>query len=89
MEWGAEGVRVNSVSPGPIDGTEGMERLAPTPEDKARSARAVPLGRLGTVDDVADVCLFLASDAAAFVTGILLPVDGGNLAFNAGGSLTW
>ncbi|WP_317513931.1 SDR family oxidoreductase [Sphingomonas sp. C3-2] len=77
MEWGAEGVRVNSVSPGPIDGTEGMERLAPTPEDKARSARAVPLGRLGTVDDVADVCLFLASDAARYVSGVVLPADGG------------
>lgn len=77
MEWGPEGVRVNSVSPGPIDGTEGMERLAPTPEAKQRSAEAVPLRRLGTVDDVADVCLFLASDAARYVSGVVLPADGG------------
>lgn len=84
MEWGPEGVRVNSVSPGPIEGTEGMERLAPTPEAKARSARAVPLGRLGTVDDVADACLFLASDAARYVSGIVMPVDGG---WTAGGML--
>lgn len=77
MEWGREGVRVNSVSPGPIEGTEGMERLAPTPEAKERSAKAVPLGRLGTVDDIADVCLFLASDAARYVSGTVLPVDGG------------
>ena len=77
IEWGREGVRVNSVSPGPIDGTEGMERLAPTPEAKAASARAVPLGRLGTVDDVADVCLFLASDHARYVSGVVLPADGG------------
>ena len=77
MEWGPEGVRVNSVSPGPIDGTEGMDRLAPTPEAKAASARSVPLGRMGTVDDVADVCLFLASDAARFVSGVVLPADGG------------
>lgn len=84
MEWGPEGVRVNSVSPGPIDGTEGMDRLAPTPEAKAASARSVPLGRMGTVDDVADVCLFLASDAARFVSGVVLPADGG---WTAGRSL--
>lgn len=84
MEWGPEGVRVNSVSPGPIAGTEGMERLAPTPEAKAASARSVPLGRMGTVDDVADVCQFLASDAARFVSGVVLPADGG---WTAGRSL--
>lgn len=77
IEWGPEGIRVNSVSPGPIEGTEGMERLAPTPEAKARSAQAVPLRRMGTVDDVADVCLFLASDAARYVSGVVLPADGG------------
>jgi NAD(P)-dependent dehydrogenase (short-subunit alcohol dehydrogenase family) len=89
MEWGPEGVRVNSVSPGPIAGTEGMERLAPTPEAKARSAKSVPLQRMGTVDDVADVCLFLASDAARYVSGVVLPVDGGLTAgrwLGAGGS---
>lgn len=77
IEWGREGVRVNSVSPGPIEGTEGMERLAPTPEAKAKSAAAVPLGRMGTVDDVADVCLFLASDMARYVSGTVIPADGG------------
>lgn len=85
MEWGREGVRVNSVSPGPIEGTEGMERLAPTPEAKARSAQSVPLGRMGTVDDIADVCLFLASDAARYVSGAVIPVDGG---WTAGGMMS-
>lgn len=84
IEWGPEGIRVNSVSPGPIEGTEGMERLAPTPEAKARSAKAVPLGRMGTVDDVADVCLFLASPYARYVSGVVLPADGG---WTAGRSL--
>ncbi|MBC7987462.1 MAG: SDR family oxidoreductase [Sphingomonadaceae bacterium] len=87
IEWGREGIRVNSVSPGPIEGTEGMERLAPTPEAKARSAKAVPLGRLGTVDDVADVCLFLASDAARYVSGVVLPADGGWTAGRGFGAL--
>ncbi len=80
MEWGGEGVRINSVAPGPIEGTEGMDRLAPTPEAKARVGRTVPLGRMGTVDEIADMCLFLASDAARYVSGAVIPVDGGSTA---------
>jgi NAD(P)-dependent dehydrogenase (short-subunit alcohol dehydrogenase family) len=76
IEWGPDGIRVNSVAPGPIEGTEGMERLAPTPEAKARSAKSVPLGRMGTVDEIADMCLFLSSDAARYVSGTVIPVDG-------------
>jgi NAD(P)-dependent dehydrogenase (short-subunit alcohol dehydrogenase family) len=77
LEWGSAGVRVNSIVPGPIDDTEGMNRLAPTPEAKAASGRNVPLGRLGTKDEVADLALFLVSDAASYVTGGVIPVDGG------------
>lgn len=77
MEWGPLGVRVNSLSPGPIDGTEGMERLLVDKSKKDALARTVPLGRLGTVDDCADVALFLASDAARYVSGAVVPVDGG------------
>lgn len=80
MEWGGEGVRINSVAPGPIEGTEGMDRLAPTAEAKARVGRTVPLGRMGTVDEIADMCLFLASDAARYVSGAVIPVDGGSTA---------
>jgi NAD(P)-dependent dehydrogenase (short-subunit alcohol dehydrogenase family) len=83
LEWGREGLRVNGVIPGPIDGTEGMARLAPTPEARARVAAGVPLGRLGTPDDVARACLFLASDAAAYVTGVVLAADGGWLVSGA------
>jgi NAD(P)-dependent dehydrogenase (short-subunit alcohol dehydrogenase family) len=77
IEWGAVGVRVNSVIPGPIDGTEGMTRLAPS--DAARQAviDSVPLRRMGVPADVADACLFLASGAARYVSGAVLPVDGG------------
>ena len=77
LEWGAAGVRVNSVVPGPIDGTEGMARLAPDENIRKMVARSVPLGRLGTPEDVGNVCLFLASDLGNFVTGTILPVDGG------------
>lgn len=77
IEWGPEGLRVNGVIPGPIDGTEGMARLAPSEAARAAVARGVPLRRLGTPDDVARACLFLASDAGAYVSGAILPADGG------------
>ncbi|MFO1268976.1 MAG: SDR family oxidoreductase [Rubrivivax sp.] len=76
LEWGAHGVRVNSIAPGPIDGTEGMERLAPTPQlhDLVRST--VPLGRTGVPADIGNAALFLASPLASYVSGVVLPVDG-------------
>lgn len=77
LEWGGAGVRVNSITPGPIAGTEGMERLAPTVEERARVVRSIPLGRLGTLEDVAEAVLFLCSPAAAFVSGAVLVCDGG------------
>ena len=77
VEWGMLGVRVNSIIPGPIADTEGMARLAPTPEAMEASARNTPLKRLGTKDEVADLALFLSSDAAAYITGGIIPCDGG------------
>lgn len=78
LEWGRFGIRCNSVAPGPIEGTEGMRRLAPAEggvHEKLRSA--IPLGRYGTVDDIGNAVAFLASPLAAYVTGTLLVVDGG------------
>ncbi|MDQ2078445.1 SDR family oxidoreductase [Marinimicrobium sp. ABcell2] len=77
LEWGAEGIRVNSVLPGPIDGTEGMQRLAPKEHHRQAVAQSVPLGRLGQPEDIARACLFLASEQAAYIAGVVLPVDGG------------
>ena len=77
LEWGPAGIRVNSISPGPIDGTEGMKRLAPTPEITEATRRSVPLQALGSVDDIGNAAMFLASDAGAYVSGVVLPVDGG------------
>jgi NAD(P)-dependent dehydrogenase (short-subunit alcohol dehydrogenase family) len=77
MEWGPMGVRLNSIIPGPIADTEGMARLAPTPEAMEKSAKGNPLQRLGTKDEVADLALFLSSDAAAYITGAIIPCDGG------------
>ena len=77
LEWGPAGIRVNSISPGPIDGTEGMKRLAPTPEITEATRRSVPLQALGSVDDIGNAAMFLASDAGTYVSGVVLPVDGG------------
>lgn len=77
MEWGAAGVRVNSISPGPIEGTEGMRRLSPTPESVRMVVDSVPLGRYGTPEDIAQAAMFLSSPYASYITGVFLPVDGG------------
>ncbi len=77
VEWGPEGIRANCITPGPTDDTEGMRRLAPTEEARRRVERSVPLGRYGTKDELADLALFLCSEAAAYITGATYCCDGG------------
>jgi NAD(P)-dependent dehydrogenase (short-subunit alcohol dehydrogenase family) len=77
LEWGPAGVRVNAIAPGPVDGTEGMRRLAPTDNARAAVKSGVPLRRLANIDDIAAAALFLCSDAASYITGAVLIVDGG------------
>ncbi|HET6341681.1 MAG TPA: 3-oxoacyl-ACP reductase family protein [Gemmatimonadota bacterium] len=76
LELGPRGIRVNAVSPG-LMGREGIEEE--WPEGVERWLQAAPLGRMGTPEDVADACLFLASDAARWITGANLVVDGGGV----------
>lgn len=77
LEWGPEGIRINSVVPGPIEETEGMKRLAPTPEFIEKARESVPLKRLGKKQDIGNTCLFLASEQASYINGTVIPVDGG------------
>lgn len=77
MEWGSEGVRVNAIAPGPIEGTEGMKRLAATPASHQAWTDCVPLKRFGTKQDIQRAALWLCSEAANYITGVVLPVDGG------------
>lgn len=77
VEWGPAGVRVNSIIPGPIAGTEGMARLAPTLEAQKACEQSVPMQRFGQPDDIANACVFLASPLASYITGAIIPVDGG------------
>ncbi len=84
MEWGPSGVRVNAISPGPIGDTEGMRRLAPTPEVEAAIKDRLALRAFGTTTDIAEAALFLVSDSARYITGAILNVDGGNDLGDAG-----
>lgn len=76
IQHAGDGIRANSIHPGPID-TEMIKENISTPEDRAESEARVPLGRIGTVMDVAYGALFLASDESSFMTGAELVIDGG------------
>ncbi len=77
VEWGRYGIRANCVVPGPIAGTEGAKRLLQTEADIAATVASLPLQRMGTPDDVGKAAVFLASPLAQYITGSVLPVDGG------------
>lgn len=85
LEWGPGGVRVNAVSPGPIADTEGMRRLAPTPEAEKAVTEGVALRGYGQKTDIANACLWLASEEARYVTGAIIDVDGGTALGSARG----
>jgi NAD(P)-dependent dehydrogenase (short-subunit alcohol dehydrogenase family) len=77
IEWGKHGIRTHSIVPGPIEGTEGMKRLAP-PEIENNRRAWIPLGRYGTVDEIGQAAVFLASPLAMYMTGVVMCVDGGS-----------
>jgi NAD(P)-dependent dehydrogenase (short-subunit alcohol dehydrogenase family) len=77
LEWGPLGVRINSIAPGAVDDTEGMRRLAPTDAVRAAFIGTIPLRRFAQKTEIADLALFLCSDAAQFITGTVMVCDGG------------
>lgn len=76
VEWGRHGIRVNGIAPGPIEDTEGMKRLL-MPELKDKLTKKIPLQRFGRIVDIENAALFLTSDAANYINGVTLVVDGG------------
>jgi NAD(P)-dependent dehydrogenase (short-subunit alcohol dehydrogenase family) len=92
VEWAQHKIRVNALQPAQMLSPSVKKWLSDPKTDPALPQRllgGIPMNRLGNPEDVVGPVVFLASDASAFVTGVLLPVDGGNLALNAGGSTTW
>ena len=83
LEWGASGVRVNTIAPGPIDETEGMRRLAPG-DLRDKMMASLPLKRWGTIEEIASMALFLASPAGRWITGASFVVDGGSVLIGPG-----
>ncbi len=91
IEWATAKIRVNAIQPCSVN-TPGWRKWVETEGEKAqilmtRLLQGIPLGRVAEPEDIANAVHYLASDAAAMVTGVILPVDGGNLSYNAGGNL--
>jgi NAD(P)-dependent dehydrogenase (short-subunit alcohol dehydrogenase family) len=85
-EWSSRGVRVNAIVCGQISNPSLEQRMKDDPRLRKNFLRGLPIGRLGVNEDIKGLALLLASDASSFITGALIPLDGGTLAKNAGGS---
>ena len=86
-EWSHRGVRVNAVLPAQVLNPGLEERIAADPSLEVRFLNGIPAGRLGRPEDIQGLAVLLASDASSWITGALIPMDGGNLAMNAGGTI--
>jgi NAD(P)-dependent dehydrogenase (short-subunit alcohol dehydrogenase family) len=84
--WSARGVRVNAILPAQVLNAGLEARMADDPKLRDVFLRGIPAGRFGQPDDIKGLAVLLASDAASWITGAIIPMDGGNLAKNPGGS---
>lgn len=85
-EWAGGGVRVNAILPAQVRNPSLEKRIAADPGIEGKWLSGIPAGRLGRPEDIQGLVVFLASDSSSWITGALIPMDGGNLAMNAGGS---
>ena len=85
-EWASRGIRVNAIVCSQIVNKSLRDRMDADPQLRKNFLRGLPIGRLGNPDEVKGLAILLASDASSFITGALIPLDGGNLAKNAGGT---
>lgn len=86
-EWASRGVRVNAIMPAQVMNPGIAQRIAANPALETTWLSGIPRGRLGRPEDIQGLMVLLASDASSWITGALIPLDGGNLAMNAGGSI--
>ena len=86
-EWAGRGVRVNAILPAQVVNPGLEQRMAADGKLRDKFLSGIPAGRLGHPGDIRGLAVFLASEASSWITGALIPMDGGNLAMNAGGSV--
>ena len=86
-EWSGRGVRVNAILPAQVINAGMEQRMAIDPTLRDKWLSGIPRGRFGEPDDIRGLAVLLASDSSSWITGALIPMDGGNLAMNAGGSI--
>ena len=86
-EWASQGVRVNAILPAQVLNPGLEQRIAADPPLRDKFLSGIPAGRFGHPDDIKGLAVLLASDASKWITGAIIPMDGGNLALNAGGSI--
>ena len=86
-EWSGQGVRVNAILPAQVLNPGLEKRIAESPQLRDQFLSGIPAGRFGHPDDIKGLAVLLASDASEWITGALIPMDGGNLALNGGGSV--
>jgi len=86
-EWAGHGVRVNAILPAQVVNPSLQKRMADDPNLEKAFLRGIPAGRMGRPDDICGLAVLLASDASSWITGALIPMDGGNLAMNGGGTV--
>ncbi len=85
-EWSYRGVRVNCVTPAQVLNPSLEARMKDDPGLEGRFLGGIPVGRLGRPNDIQGLAVLLASDASEWITGAIIPMDGGNTAMNAGGT---
>lgn len=86
-EWSSQGVRVNAILPAQVVNPSLEKRMAADPALESQWLRGIPTGRLGKSNDIQGLAVLLASDASSWITGAIIPMDGGNLAANAGATM--
>jgi NAD(P)-dependent dehydrogenase (short-subunit alcohol dehydrogenase family) len=86
-EWASRGVRVNAILPAQVLNPSLEQRIQSNPGIEAQWLSGIPAGRLGRPTDIQGLMVLLASDASSWITGAMIPMDGGNLAMNAGGTI--
>lgn len=85
-EWSHRGVRVNCVTPAQVTNPSLIARMEQDPTLERRFLKGIPAGRMGRPSDIKGLAVLLASDASEWITGAIIPMDGGNMAMNAGGT---